>query len=221
MILDEEILAYAEEHYKEHKHSGVGLWNGRQIRNAFRTAAALAYHSAGVEIPILSTQLFKNVAKTTDEFDKYINSVHGETSEEQRAYDHVERIDLPAKESGKGNRSTYMTPQPVTPSDPRGRAFGNNRPHELQKKLEDSGYANQGNMVEISSEHAMIASSSARSSRTFMDTTRVPEFAVPGASVSTGSPILAARAVRSPTMNHGQGYSNLMDSEDEDEDEDE
>lgn len=212
-IKDEEILAYAEEHYMKHNYSKVGLWNGRQIRNAFLTAAALAYHSAGVAGPRLTTDLFRNVANTTDEFDRYINSVHGEKSEEQRAYDHVERIDHPTTASGKWNWSTYPTQQPATPiSDPRMRAFANNIPQGMQRTPEDSGYARHGAMMEHSTEHATFATSSAQSSRVFTDATYVPEsvHASPGASVGMISPTVAARAARPSTMGYGQGYNNAM-----------
>ncbi|KAH0332309.1 hypothetical protein KCU74_g4056, partial [Aureobasidium melanogenum] len=217
IILEGEILAYAEEHYKEHKHSKVGLWNGRQIRNAFLTAAALAYHSAGVEGPVLTTQLFKNVAKTTDEFDKYINSVHGEKNEEQRAYDHLERIDHLTQEGGKRNRGTHTTPQPVTPrSHPRGNFFSDNGTQSMQKKLDDSGYASHGGMVEYSSEHATFATSSANSSRVITNTTHVPEslYALPGA---INSPSLAAKAARLSTLEYDQSHGNGTDSDEEDE----
>lgn len=85
VVQDREILAYAAQHYMEHKESAVGLWNGRQIRNAFQTAAALAYHNADENIPILSPQLFRDVAKTTDEFDQYVFDLNGQKDEAQRA----------------------------------------------------------------------------------------------------------------------------------------
>ncbi|KAH0174532.1 hypothetical protein KCU67_g711, partial [Aureobasidium melanogenum] len=99
-ILDGEILAYAVEHYKEREDSRAGFWNGRQIRNAFLTAAALAYHRADTGGPVLTTQVFKRVAMTMDGFDRYMNTVHGEKNEEERAYNLFERIALQENSSG-------------------------------------------------------------------------------------------------------------------------
>ena len=118
-ILDAEILAYAKEHYDEHKLSGVGLWNGRQIRNAFQAAAALAYHIPGREGPILTPSLFKEVAKTTDEFDQYINTLNGEKNEEERAHAQMRRADHMKYEAGRRNRHPHAMLQP--PSHPRDR----------------------------------------------------------------------------------------------------
>ncbi|KAH7110741.1 hypothetical protein EDB81DRAFT_954032 [Dactylonectria macrodidyma] len=40
----EDLLAWAEEHFTETEENGLSTWNGRQIRNAFQTAIALASH---------------------------------------------------------------------------------------------------------------------------------------------------------------------------------
>lgn len=213
-IHDAEILAYAKEHYKEHKHSRVGLWNGRQIRNAFQAAAALAYHNPGLEGPALTSSLFREVAKTTDEFDKYINTLYGEQNEEDRAYDNLERLDYLTNEAGKRNKHAYTTPQPVTPSHPRAKFA--NRPHN---HLQDSGYASHGGMLEVS-EQATYASSA--KSRIVRETANFPEdsHASPGASGRTPSPSVMARAARMQTIDQNQGYKEPEDSEDSEEDDD-
>jgi hypothetical protein len=192
-----------------------GLWNGRQIRNAFQTAAALAYHKAGDEGPILTPNLFKEVAKTTDEFDKYINRVHGEKDEGQRAYDHVERVDRPTEEFGKLNRHTYATPQPATPVDPRKRIFSDQKFQEKRSRLEDSDYTSHGGLMEFS-EHATYASS-ANSSRVFTETTGVPGsiHTSAGATRHTVSPSVTAKANRLLRMDQGQDYQRAIDLEDE------
>lgn len=59
-------------------------WNGRQIKNAFQTALALAnweFHekkSDKFERPHLVASHFKQVAKTSDHFDDYLLDIHGE-----------------------------------------------------------------------------------------------------------------------------------------------
>jgi hypothetical protein len=191
------------------------LWNGRQIRNAFQTAAALAYHKAGDEGPILTPNLFKEVAKTTDEFDKYINRVHGEKNEEQRAYDHIERVDRPTEEFEMSNRRTYFTPQPATPVDPRKRNFSNQGSQEMRSRLEDSGYTSHGGLVEYSEQAAYA--SSANSSRVFTDTTSMPigVHTSAGATRHAMSPSDTARANRLSRLDQGQVYQHTIGSEDE------
>jgi len=80
-----EIRGYAKRHYKELK------WNGRQIRNAFQTAIALAEFDAkkeainacvkGAEDMIhppakLTRQKFVKVAKASKDFDEYLKEVY-------------------------------------------------------------------------------------------------------------------------------------------------
>ena len=80
-----EIRGYAKKHYKELK------WNGRQIRNAFQTAIALAEFDAkkeaikagveGAEDMIhppakLTRQKFVKVAKASKDFDEYLKEVY-------------------------------------------------------------------------------------------------------------------------------------------------
>ncbi|THX40507.1 hypothetical protein D6D10_03441 [Aureobasidium pullulans] len=219
VVQDREILAYAAQHYMEHKESAVGLWNGRQIRNAFQTAAALAYHNADENIPILSPQLFRDVAKTTDEFDQYVFDLNGQKDEAQRAYDRMERVDNLRKETDK--RSRAMTPVP----DPRDRFFSDNGRQNVRIKLEDSGYKSREGLVNMTSEHAVLTSS-ASSSQVLTDTARMTEsvYTSSGAAMHASSPNIASRTTRVPMKNDGQLYNEMNDTEneeDEDEDEDE
>lgn len=91
-IRTKEILKFAKEHYMELKKSGSGSWNGRQIRNAFQTAIALAEFEAmdknekqgdrhkrtQVE---LTREHFATVAKASAEFDTYLRSTLGGQTE--------------------------------------------------------------------------------------------------------------------------------------------
>ena len=88
-----EIEGFARNHWKE------GMrWNGRQIRNAFQTAVALAeyeFHEKCQKCeqtgdrppkkPALEDRHFKVVAKTSAEFDDYLQSVMGGQTYEQKA----------------------------------------------------------------------------------------------------------------------------------------
>lgn len=54
VILHNQVMKFAEDHYREH-HDSPFRWNGRQIRNAFQIAAGLA-HSDGREAAAASEQ---------------------------------------------------------------------------------------------------------------------------------------------------------------------
>lgn len=83
------IIKFAEEQFKTSRATRSN-WNGRQIRNAFQTAAALAEHDAqdlkkgssrGPIYPYLHTKHFKLVAKAAEQFDAYINSINGSAAD--------------------------------------------------------------------------------------------------------------------------------------------
>lgn len=71
-----QILRFAKEQFKKMKKDTGSNWNGRQIRNAFQTAIALAeYHAQGKghdKKTKLTVEEFKTVQETSDSFDKYL-----------------------------------------------------------------------------------------------------------------------------------------------------
>ena len=74
------IKKYAKKHYMELSKAKRGPWNGRQIKNAFQTAIALAEFDSKTEgqtKPTLTTEHFKVVAKASEGFDKYLIRIHG------------------------------------------------------------------------------------------------------------------------------------------------
>ena len=95
-INDDGILDFAMKHYD--KTEKTGKWNGRQIRNAFQTAIALAEWEAkgnnadgSTPQPVkLTKSHFKKVAKASRGFNKYLRETHGKY-EEERAQDNSER----------------------------------------------------------------------------------------------------------------------------------
>ncbi|KAI4714377.1 hypothetical protein J4E89_000056 [Alternaria sp. Ai002NY15] len=94
-ILESEINEFALTHFDETAESGVGRWNGRQIRNAFLIAASLA-HLDGDDNPGMQKQLrkmhFDTVAQTTKLYDKFRSStLNGDDS--YLAMDRGERHD--------------------------------------------------------------------------------------------------------------------------------
>lgn len=95
-----EILKHAEDHFTELKPLKT-TWNGRQIRNAFQTAIALAeYNAHQVQInydlpeapkPSLKVAQFEKVAEASRHFDEYLKSTAG--LEEDLARENHERRD--------------------------------------------------------------------------------------------------------------------------------
>ncbi len=76
-IEKEDIMRFAADHYNKHP-KGKGAWNGRQIRNAFVVAAALARQEAdalGLDAiqapPRLRYEHFAEVEKLTREYDRF------------------------------------------------------------------------------------------------------------------------------------------------------
>ena len=97
----EKILAFAEDHYKENERTRK-TWNGRQIRNAFQTAIALAeyeihkalqrFKMAETPSPTLEVWQFEKVAAASRHFDSYLKTVLN-VSAQDRAREHHERND--------------------------------------------------------------------------------------------------------------------------------
>ncbi|KAL9002052.1 MAG: hypothetical protein Q9188_004998 [Gyalolechia gomerana] len=80
------IMEFAGKHFEEGRLKD-SKWNGRQIRNAFQTAAALAEYEAnnkhdtkGPVYSTLHTKHFKIVAKAAEQFDRYIQSIDNSTT---------------------------------------------------------------------------------------------------------------------------------------------
>ena len=125
-----DIETFARNHWKDGKR-----WNGRQIRNAFQTAVALAEYEYQEKCqkceetgekppkkPVLEDKHFKAVAKTSAEFDDYLQSVMGGQTHEQKAqmsemradtYDPERGIETP---SGK-KHSNQRAVRPSRPSE--------------------------------------------------------------------------------------------------------
>ncbi len=81
-VKEDEIRAFAAKHWVENRKKSTRRWNGRQIKNAFQTAIALAnweFHDMGndanLERPMLMAKHFEHVASTSRHFDDYINDL--------------------------------------------------------------------------------------------------------------------------------------------------
>jgi len=74
------IKRYARKHYAKLEKAKRGPWNGRQIKNAFQTAIALAEFDAKTNNqtkPVLTVDHFEVVAKAAFGFDEYLSKIHG------------------------------------------------------------------------------------------------------------------------------------------------
>ena len=81
------IESYAKQHYKELTKSNRATWNGRQIKNAFQTALALAEFDAKDKHqtkPVLTTEHFDVVARASEGFDYYLSRIHGTDADRAR-----------------------------------------------------------------------------------------------------------------------------------------
>ncbi|KAJ5548559.1 hypothetical protein N7513_005793 [Penicillium frequentans] len=96
-IRDKEIIQFAKEHFKDIKEKKLLNWNGRQIRNAFQTAVALAAFDARKNKRpndiILGKEQFTRVAAAAEEFDRYLNSLSQGKNDSQLAEEHRWRAD--------------------------------------------------------------------------------------------------------------------------------
>ncbi|KAK3625591.1 hypothetical protein LTR56_020311 [Elasticomyces elasticus] len=83
---EDDILSYAEIVFQAYFMYGKPPWNGREIRNAFQTAVALAEHHAKQAspptTPILTWGHFRTVLLASQDFELYLLETRGETDEE-------------------------------------------------------------------------------------------------------------------------------------------
>ncbi|KAJ6035827.1 P-loop containing nucleoside triphosphate hydrolase protein [Penicillium herquei] len=123
----EDIMSFAEEHFRELDRSRtLQTWNGRQIRNAFQTAVAIAkYETKNNEnqkadfehgIITLSRKQFDKVAQMAKNFDNYLNRLHNGKSEADlaksaqiRVDDYVDETATKQHDREKGKSSRYRS----------------------------------------------------------------------------------------------------------------
>ncbi|KAK2812459.1 hypothetical protein FQN50_001460 [Emmonsiellopsis sp. PD_5] len=80
----DKVLLFADKHWQENKYKPSRRWNGRQIKNAFHAAIALAnwdFHEgkagAGLSRPLVKAKHFRSISLTSAHFDDYISDIHG------------------------------------------------------------------------------------------------------------------------------------------------
>ena len=90
-IEEDLIMKFTKKQWRRGKKAPTRRWNGRQIKNAFQTAVALAKwdfqsNGHGLERPCLSSKQFDVVEETSAHFDDYITTMHG-VEEQQDVWD--------------------------------------------------------------------------------------------------------------------------------------
>lgn len=116
------ILRYSKAHWERaQEENGGSPWNGRQIRNAFQTAIALAKwdfekkresdrakdsDQKKVLKAVLDDSHFEKVAKASRQFDNYLTNVYGGATEADRALEKQRRFDEPGLERIKSFAAT-------------------------------------------------------------------------------------------------------------------
>ena len=108
---EDEIKKFARRQWADSAENPTQRWNGRQIRNAFQSAIALAkwdHQENGEDAdtpPCLSVRQFEIVAKTSAHFDAYITKMHGidegDTWETIAARDHLRKNETPRRASSR------------------------------------------------------------------------------------------------------------------------
>ncbi|KAM7222208.1 hypothetical protein V8F06_002480 [Rhypophila decipiens] len=116
-IEEEKIRRFIHKHWEMNMNMPSRRWNGRQIKNAFQTAIALArwdfYDSdrnKNLKRPLLKATHFNRVAQTSAHFDDYIRDIHG-FREDEDSYGI-----LANREAAREDKNTG--PVPDTPSTP-------------------------------------------------------------------------------------------------------
>ncbi|RYP83728.1 hypothetical protein DL769_001302 [Monosporascus sp. CRB-8-3] len=120
-IEEGKIRRFVDKHWELNKNKPSRRWNGRQIKNAFQTAIALArwdFHDGGrsaeLKRPLLKAAHFNRVAQTSAHFDDYIRDVHG-IQEEDDTYSILAGRDMLRQDSNPG---PFTKPVPQESSRP-------------------------------------------------------------------------------------------------------
>lgn len=107
-IDEDKIRRFIDTHWEENKSGPSRRWNGRQIKNAFQTAIALArwdFYEGGfsknLKRPLLRAAHFKRVAQTSAHFDDYIRDIHG-FMEQEDSYGVLASRDVLRQDSNLG-----------------------------------------------------------------------------------------------------------------------
>lgn len=114
----DELTSFAGVIYRMQQQPNLGpVWNGRQIRNAFRSAIALAgFHAKNEETIKLEKKYFEKVLEVANSFSNYITRVNmGQTDSDVAKMRNLRRDDF-VDGSGYHGLATPLTPSPASQS---------------------------------------------------------------------------------------------------------
>jgi len=145
-----EIMQFARDHWKE-----GNRWNGRQIKNAFQTAVALAdwdrIKAESKSRPKLERKHFETVATASAHFDRYLVEVRN-TDQSRAKTNEVRRDDLTNDMKGYRSRSlrgkSPITRKPSLPQWP----AGDGRDDSEESTTDTSGSEDEASEPESESE---------------------------------------------------------------------
>ena len=117
---EDDIRKFAERHWLDNVKTPSRHWNGRQIKNAFQTALALANwefyegkQGQNLERPLLKAKHFDRVAKTSAHFDDYISDIYNisdDTFSVLAARDEIRKDTHPALSLGRADSQDFNHP---------------------------------------------------------------------------------------------------------------
>ena len=140
---EDEIVQFGMTHYKKAKKTNSGKWNGRQIRNAFQTAIALAeweVKQGKVGQARLTKAHFQKVAEASRAFDEYLNDVFT-MDEEARAS--TDRIRADWATPSKPTKSSSKSESNPSKSAKSGKKNGTKGKRKKSKKYSESNEASE------------------------------------------------------------------------------
>lgn len=131
------ILDYAKEHYKRVSRGFGSTWNGRQIKNAFQTAIALAEFDAKKQNtkPSLTIDHFEIVAKASEGFDEYLSRIHGNDAERARL--HGQRADDPPDDRSRRGQLPIAPKSAKKDEDTESSSSEESEPKEKRKRKKE------------------------------------------------------------------------------------
>lgn len=139
---EDEIRRFAEQHWLDNEKRPSRQWNGRQIKNAFQAALALAnwefYEGKqrhNLERPLLKANHFGRVAKTSAHFDDYISdiySIQDDTFGVLAEREAIRKDTHPALSLGRADSQDFNSPS--RRATPARRGAGTRNPRAEQSK---------------------------------------------------------------------------------------
>ena len=140
---EDEIRTFAEQHWLDNMEKQSRHWNGRQIKNAFQTALALAnweYYETkqgqNLERPLLKAKHFDRVAKTSAHFDDYISDIYNisdDTFSVLAARDWIRKDTHPAMSLGRADGQNFSPLSRRATPGRRGAGSRNTRAEEVRQ----------------------------------------------------------------------------------------